>query len=267
MGVNLYWCHYHDVITMDIGTQNGARTDHDRELMSNGINGQAVKMENVHDKGKAIADLPADRLAAPNGAPGTGLGGDLSAQAAGGHTPNSRGMDALPDEIQHITEDIMPLGLLLTRLAQVSHNQLQDTITSLAAKQVPQQLPNGNSDYRSTNVEDTSPESLEKKTILLDFAQDLHTKWVKALVITDWSKKADLVGRLIDIRSHLLQVLESYNANLWDMISVKRDLHWAKVRGPDIQTALEVLSTGEANWMPDVSEWRRRRCPYTDAVD
>ncbi len=233
---------------MDSGFQNGVRSD--RDVAVNGINGDA-KMDMSQEKGKAVAPIPNDKTAMLNGAPGNTMDMDL------GHLPSATeiqsGMGALPDEIQHITEDIMPLGLLLTRLAQISHNQLQSTITALAAKQVPQQLANGNSDYRTTTLEDNTAESVDKKTLLLDFAQDLHTKWVKALVITDWSKKADLVGRLIDIRQHLLGLLGAYNANLFEIVQVKRDLHWAKVRGPDIQTALEVLSSGEANWMPDVS--------------
>ncbi len=238
---------------MDSGLQNGVRTDHDRESMPNGINGGVVKMEPAQDKGKAVAESIPDKLAMMNGA---GMDIDLPVQAPGGLVSSSldaRGMNALPDEIQHITEDIIPLGLLLTRLAQASHNQLQDIITALAAKQLPQQLANGNSDYRSTSLEDSSSESLEKKTMLLDFAQDLHTKWVKALVITDWSKKAELVGRLIDIPLAPPASLGILQCQPLGYDLRQEDLHWAKVRGPDIQTALEVLGTGEANWMPDVS--------------
>ncbi|KAH8880682.1 MED14-domain-containing protein [Thozetella sp. PMI_491] len=229
---------------MDGVLQNGVRNDRDAPM--NGVNG-TTKMETSLDKGKGVASLSGGQVAMTNGASGNAMDIDI-----GQLTEAQHDISALPDEIQHITEDIMPLGLLLTRLAQISHNQLQGAITALAAKQVPQQLANGNSDYRSTTQEDNSAESLEKKSLLLDFAQDLHTKWVKALVITDWSKKADLVGRLIDIRHHLSGVLSSYNSNLYDIVQVKRDLHWAKVRGPDIQTALEVLSSGEADWMPDL---------------
>lgn len=165
-------------------------------------------------------------------------------------------MDELPDELQHITTGILPLDVILTRLAQFSHAMLQDQILTLASKPLPQSLPNGNASYQPTGAEDTSPESVEKKVLFLNFIQELHTKWVKTLVITEWSKKADQVGKLIDIRSHLIAKLELFNSGFWDMIKTKQDMLWAKVPSPDLKTALEVLATGEASWMPDVScEW------------
>lgn len=169
-------------------------------------------------------------------------------------------MEESPDELRHITTDIMPLSILVTRLAEYSHAKLQEVITELAAKPLPSNLVNGNANGTTNGngvvhiaaVEDTSPESLDKKTMLLNFTKDLHSRWVKALVITEWSRNADEVGKLIDIRTHIAEKLELYNKTFWDMVQVKRDMLFARVPSPDLTTALEVLSNGAVHWMPDV---------------
>lgn len=225
---------------MENGTYNGVRTNHDRDVRTNGVNGRDVKVKR-------------------EGSPDSKAVGNGSAMVAVGGGAQGPKMEELPDELQHITTDIMPLTLLLTRLAQFSHGALQDQIIALASKPVPQNIANGNANYSSTGVEDTSPESLEKKKMLLNFIQDLHSRWVKALVITEWSKKADQVGKLIDIRTHIVSKLELFNMAFWDLVKIKQDMLWAKVPSPDLKTALEVLNFGEVRWMPEVGHECRVR--------
>ncbi|SPQ18122.1 fdc50abf-2a68-46c5-8b87-1a0194e635ee [Thermothielavioides terrestris] len=168
-------------------------------------------------------------------------------------------VEGLPDELRHITTDILPLSLLLTRLAEYSHAKLQEIITELAAKPLPQALANGNVNgtangngiLHNVPIEDTSPESLDKKTMLLNFTKDLHSRWVKALVITEWSRNAEEVGKLIDIRTYLAEKLELYHKTFWNLVQVKREMLFARVPSPDLKTALEVLSNGAVHWMPD----------------
>jgi mediator of RNA polymerase II transcription subunit 14 len=179
---------------------------------------------------------------------------------SGPQDPPASKTDQLPDEIHHITTDILPLSLLLTRLAEFSHSKLQDVIVELASKPLPQALANGNVNgsvngngaIHNAVVEDTSPESLDKKTLLLNFIKDLHSRWVKALVITEWSRNADEVGKLIDIRTHLAEKLELYHKTFWGLVQVKREMLFARVPSPDFKTALEVLSHGVVHWMPEV---------------
>ncbi|EGS19141.1 uncharacterized protein CTHT_0057660 [Thermochaetoides thermophila DSM 1495] len=156
----------------------------------------------------------------------------------------------VPDEMEHITDGILPLNLLLIRLAEFSHSKLEELVTMLASKPVPQHAVNGNGSH-STLVEDASPESQEKKRLLLNTIQDLHSRWVKALVITEWARNAEKVGKLIDIRTHLFKKLELYPQVLNDFINLKRDMAWAKVPSPDLKTALHILTHGEVTWMPD----------------
>ncbi|EKJ68220.1 hypothetical protein NXS19_001588 [Fusarium pseudograminearum] len=156
-------------------------------------------------------------------------------------------------EIVHITQGYIPLAKVLTRLAQSTHNALQDQIAALAKMPVPATAMNGNSTIPNSDVEDASSENIAKKTSILNFAMREHRKWVKALVITEWSRKADMVSQLIDLRFHLQGQEVLFTGALDVMGHVKRDLTFARMPSPDLKTALQVLSTGEAAWMPDLS--------------
>jgi mediator of RNA polymerase II transcription subunit 14 len=165
--------------------------------------------------------------------------------------PDRTRMNDLPDEIVHITQGFIPLSLLLTRLAQTSHNALQDEIAKLAKMPLPAAALNGNGGHSA--ADDNSNENLRKKTSLLNFAQEQHAKWVKALVITEWSRKAEAVSKLIDLKFHIDQQRILFDTALDNMASVKRDLSFARLPSPDLKTALQVLSTGTAPWLSDVS--------------
>ncbi|PHH70306.1 hypothetical protein CDD80_6105 [Ophiocordyceps camponoti-rufipedis] len=159
-------------------------------------------------------------------------------------------MNDLPDEIIHITQGFVPLSLLLTRLAQTSHNALQDKMAELAKMPLPATAVNGNA---TSALDDTSTDNLRKKAALASFAQDLHGKWLKALVITEWSRKSDMVSKLIDLKFHIDQQRILYDACLDNVVNVKRDLTFARMPSPDLKTALQILSTGTAPWMPDLN--------------
>jgi mediator of RNA polymerase II transcription subunit 14 len=161
-------------------------------------------------------------------------------------------------EIVHITQGYIPLSKVLTRLAQTTHNALQDQIAALAKMPLPAAAMNGNSTIPNGDTDDVSSENIAKKTSILNFAMREHRKWVKALVITEWSRKADMVSQLIDLRFHLQGQEVLFTGALDVMGHVKRDLTFARMPSPDLKTALQVLSTGEAAWMPDVSVEHRQ---------
>lgn len=238
------------VVTMDNGGQDGARSDHDRDPKANGVNGAAAQGSVKEAKEGPVAALP------PPGDKGNTASDATPAQPAERalelRTPR---MNDLPDEIVHITEGFVPLSLLLTRLAQTTHNQLQDKIAELAKMPLPAAAVNGNSAHAVTD--DTSNENMRKKATLLNFAQEMHGRWVKALVIAEWSRKAEMVSKLIDLKWHIDQQRILYDSMLDQIVHVKRDLTFARMPSPDLKTALQVLSTGSAPWMPDVSIlWR-----------
>lgn len=161
-------------------------------------------------------------------------------------------MNDLPDEIVHITQGFVPVALLVSRMAQVTHNSLQEKIAELAKMPVPASAVNGNSNHTAQGPDDVSAENLRKKATLLNFAQDMHAKWVKVLVILEWSRNSARVSKLIDLKFHLDQQRILFDAAVDDMVNVKRDLTYARMPSPDLKTALQVLSTGNAPWIPDV---------------
>ncbi|POR31632.1 Mediator of RNA polymerase II transcription subunit 14 [Tolypocladium paradoxum] len=237
--------------------QNGTRTDHDRDPAVNGVNGMSVGggQGSAPDKGKAPA--ASNDNATVNGGEVGGTALERSRrpppQAGGPSTEAHSRMNDLPDEIRHITEGFIPLSLLLTRLAQVTHNSLQEKVAELAKMPLPTAAANGTPSYTSGGPDDSSSDNLRKKGSLTSFAQDMHGKWLKALVITEWSRKSDMVSKLIDLKFHIDQQRILYDACLDNMVNVKRDLAFARMPSPDLKTALQVLSTGTAPWMPDLS--------------
>jgi mediator of RNA polymerase II transcription subunit 14 len=236
------------VVMMENGFQNGLPTNHDRDT-NGSINGNSSFVSQASSS---------DR---PNGVNGGNAGGLKEmvngASAAGGmdidQVPQSSRMNDLPDEIQHISEGYIPLGVLLSRLAQRTHNQLQGKILELAKMPVPTPALNGNSPHPGGLPDDASIENLDKKASLLHYIQETHARWTKALVISAWSRKAPTVSKLIDLMRHLDEERMAYQTGLDYMINIKRDLTFARLPSPDLQTALQVLSTGDASWMPDIN--------------
>ncbi|KAF4122600.1 hypothetical protein GMORB2_6907 [Geosmithia morbida] len=171
------------------------------------------------------------------------------------HGVSARKMNDLPDDIAHITEGFVPLSRLFSRLAQNTHNLLQNKIIELAEKPLPASALNGSAGAAhnaATAADDMSNENVRKKEILLKFAQDMHGKWVKALVVAEWSRKASMVSKLIDLKWHTDQQRLLYDIMLDRIVNVKRDLTFARMPSPDLKTALSILSTGSAPWMPDL---------------
>jgi mediator of RNA polymerase II transcription subunit 14 len=60
------------------------------------------------------------------------------------------------------------------------------------------------------------------------------------------------VSKLIDLKLHIDSERNLYDTALYQMSEVKRNLMFARAPNPDLKTAVEVLSTGKASWMPDV---------------
>jgi mediator of RNA polymerase II transcription subunit 14 len=141
--------------------------------------------------------------------------------------------------------------MLLKRLAEKTHHGLTSKIMELASMPVPASALNvGPSGM--TEVDDVSPENLAKKKLLLDFAQSTHADWVKALVITNWSRRSEDVSKTIDLKVYMDQQKTLYDMAIHEMAEMKRGLGQARLPNPDLKTALQVLSTGKAPWMPEV---------------
>ena len=245
-------------VIMENGSRNGSHTNHDRDQRLNGINGTSHSPEKTQDKGKGRVE-PQQNVTPISPIIPNGLGMNGSVLEAPRYLDSSHVVSQdlqdrvgkLPPEILHITQGYMPLSALISRLAQKTHNGLSDTILQMAQMPSPASAVNGNASH-STPVDDNSMENINKKLRMLTFAQDAHTEWVKALVITEWSRKSDDVSKVIDLRIHLNKQRDFYDSAIHDMSMLKRGLPEARVPNPDLKTALQVLSTGKAPWMPEV---------------
>ncbi|KAI8954873.1 mediator complex subunit MED14 [Xylaria longipes] len=224
------------VVMMDSGASHFQSTNHDRNhgSLTNGTR-----------------DSPNARNA--NGANPALNGNTNNAGGSQSPAPLTSRMNDLPDEIQHITQGFVPLSVLLSRLAQQTHNQLGDEIMALAKMPTPSSVTNGSPVNPDASLDDNSPEILNKKVRLLNFVQERHGEWVKALVIANWSRKAEPVSKLIDLMHHINKTRALYQGSLDYMINIKRDLTYARIPNPDLRTALHVLSTGQAPWMPELN--------------
>lgn len=245
-------------VIMENGDRNGAHTNHDRDQRPNGTNGAAYVTEMMQEKGKGRAE-PQQNMTPVSPTLANGVNGSF-AQGAPKHVAPTEDVISpdmmerirqLPPEIEEITTGYLPLSGLLGRLAQQSHNTLTDRILYMTDMPVPTSAMNGNASHITTS-DDNSADNINKKLQLLNFAQDTHANWVKALVITEWSRKSKEVSKLIDIKAHLDKQKFFYQMAVHEMTEVKRSLAQARVPNPDLKTAVEVLSTGKAPWMPDV---------------
>jgi mediator of RNA polymerase II transcription subunit 14 len=243
-------------VIMDNGGRNGAHTNHDREVMTNGANGNTHSADRSYDKGKGRSESqqPAAPPSATNGMNGgSTMAGQQTLPVAAISRDIADQIQQLPPEILHITEGFESLPELLQRLAQVTHNQLTMKIKELAEMPIPASAVNGNSGHLSLSGDDNSVANISKKVKILKFAEDTHANWTKALVITQWSRVSEDIGKLVDLKVHLDGQKGHYDWAVHEMSEMKRSLVPARLPNPDLRTAVEVLSTGQASWMPDVS--------------
>ncbi|KAH8676654.1 mediator complex subunit MED14-domain-containing protein [Tricladium varicosporioides] len=240
---------------MDSGARNGSHTNHDRDPRLNGINGANAVSEKALDKGKNRSE-PQQNVTPISPTIPNGVNGAFSqARQNGAERPAAQGAEAkfdqLPQEIKHITAGYLPVSTLLSRLAQKTHNNVEDLINQLAGMPVPASVASSNASTIST-ADDNGMENLKKKLTLINFAQSAHEQWTKALIITNWSRRSEDVSKMIDLRIHLTTQKVFYDQALDNLVKVKRDLSHARLPNPDLKTALEVLTTGRASWMPEL---------------
>jgi mediator of RNA polymerase II transcription subunit 14 len=140
------------------------------------------------------------------------------------------------------------LGKLLIRTAESCWVALDQVLRNMAAQSVAQQPPGPNG---ATSEYDTDAVSLNKKRALLDFAELHRGRFIKALVISDWAKDADEFARIIDVNAHLGKNNACHTAATSAVGEMKLAMNHAKMPNPNIEGALELLSTGKSHGLPD----------------
>jgi mediator of RNA polymerase II transcription subunit 14 len=166
--------------------------------------------------------------------------------------PGIDGHRALP-ELPHITQGFFPFSTLVNRSVQQCWNELSDLITELAAIQV---SPHSSMPLLPVNGKspgNQSPENVQKKLRILDFAHAKRAEFIKLLVLSQWSRRARDVSKLIDLQNFIRARHQAFVDALQRVGDMKRDLVQAQVANPDLQTALEILSKGRLESLADVS--------------
>lgn len=250
-------------VIMDNGERNGSHTNHDRDQRPNGVNGGNFVAEKGMDKGKGREPQQNMTPTSPTGP--NALNGMVDARMPPAPervaipSDVQEKMGELPPEILHMADGFLPLSALITRFVQKTHYDLSAKILELAQMPVLSSAVNGNALH--AQVDDNSAENINKKHRLLEFAQNAHADWVKAYVLTSWSRNSENVGKLIDLKWNLDQQAGLYLQAARHMGSLKLELGGsvnnpggAGIPNPDLKTALQILSSGKAPWMPEVRQ-------------
>ena len=156
---------------------------------------------------------------------------------------SAQGLWAPP--LMHITQGFFPYSQLVNRAVQQCYNDLCDVITELADSTQAQQSSSANGK--------PDPAAMQKRIRILEFAQTKRTEFIKLLVLSQWSRQAVDVSKLIDLQNFIRTRHFAYQAAVQRVADMKRDLVRAQVANPDLQTALEVLTMGRVSNMPEVS--------------
>ncbi|KAL8860392.1 MAG: hypothetical protein Q9178_003051 [Gyalolechia marmorata] len=159
----------------------------------------------------------------------------------------------LPPEIAHITMGYLSLSDLITRLVQETFNGMNVVINEMSEVEIPQS--NG-----STPV-NPAQGNVQKKLRLLEFTQDRRAKFIKILVLSQWSRRAESISKVIDLKAWLdAQSLQYDSACSW-IGELKRIMALERMPNPDLKTALEALSLGKAPGLPDLGYVRPKQVP------
>jgi mediator of RNA polymerase II transcription subunit 14 len=161
-------------------------------------------------------------------------------------------------EIPRRPDVYKPLGELISRVTQECFNELGKTLDKTSQIQRGAQpthtLVNGIGSHAGVNgVGINSRTNQEKKKELLDFANTYREKFIKLMVLTDWSRRVEDVRKMLDLGWWTEHQFCHYDNAKFMLADIHARLQGFKLRNPDIKTALEVLSTGKAPWMPEVS--------------
>ncbi|KAK2867867.1 hypothetical protein FQN49_003396 [Arthroderma sp. PD_2] len=151
----------------------------------------------------------------------------------------SASLDNPPPEIAHITQGFFPLAKGINRVVVQCWNDLLQLLSELGDAHPNQQGGGSQSNVASA-----------KKSQILEFSQAKRAEFIKLLVLSQWGRQAVEVGRLIDLQSFIRQRYDLYHRTLFLAGNIKRDLFKAQMGNPDLETALEALSTGAVSALP-----------------
>ncbi|KAI9823576.1 MAG: mediator complex subunit [Thelocarpon impressellum] len=147
------------------------------------------------------------------------------------------------------------LSELTARLVQETFNELAEVIHAMADMTLSPNNAHGpgyGQGNAATNGSSHAQIAIQKKSRLMDFVQLRRAQFIKLLVLAQWSRQTEDVSQAINLLQWLrTQAMMNEEACL-ELGRLKLSLGPAKLPNPDLATALEVLSTGKASWLPDL---------------
>ncbi|KAK5113521.1 hypothetical protein LTR62_003390 [Meristemomyces frigidus] len=213
-------------------------------------NATATTSKMASDQVKAAG---ADGHVTTTGGPITSTKGNDGARPG----PTSSTLEDAPalDEAWKTTPEAKSLGILIDRMAQQAYMDLNTAVDRMVALQDDSPATSAQvNGLTSPSVQfDTSERSLQKKTILLDYASDQRDRFTKTLVLTDWAgHNADEIAKVHGLRAFQTEQDTAYKM-AHDAIGImKNKAAYFKVPAPNIEGAMEVLSTGGLSSVPDL---------------
>lgn len=170
----------------------------------------------------------------------------------------------LPPEIEHITEDFHPLSRLFGRASQECYNALNDLLSKLSEVS---DAPQANGVPVAGTSGPASDASAQMRTRWLEFAHRQRQRFIKLLVVSQWSRRAPDVSQLIDIFNWARKQEELFNFAELSFGNVKRGASVARVPQPNISTALEVLRQDRQPELSDLDYLPSKPLPAKEVLD
>lgn len=143
------------------------------------------------------------------------------------------------------------LGLLMDRTASQCYYDLNKLLTEMSElpSEPQQQQPIGVIPHTG---HDTSENSLKRKRMLMEWANNQRDRFIKTLVLSDWCRNEPEKARLIDVKVWQDKQNFAHRDCTQAVANTKNNMIPAKMPNPNIEGAMEVLATGKASWVPDL---------------
>lgn len=148
--------------------------------------------------------------------------GDSSVATLKQQLHNSQQLVSDPPPIPHVVNNFIPLKTVISSLIYYASSELRNILETLPA----------------------TTSDMTKKRKLLDFIVKIRVQFVKVFVLTKWAKSSDDISKTIDVVSWLNGQQNCFQNVIGALVLVEKSLGGAKLRNPDLETALEVFTAG-----------------------
>lgn len=162
----------------------------------------------------------------------------------------------IPPDIIHISHGYVPFTCLINRVTQQCWNDLSDLLTSLGNSHpagISGSAAEANNVLSSKAGGSQSDELARRKLMVLEFCQAKRADFIKLLVLSNWSRQAAEVSRLVDLQAFIRMRYEAYNDVVAVTAAMNHDLIRAQIATPDLKTSLEVLASKQPGMAQMVS--------------